>query len=193
MQRREALKYTALALGYSLSGLTASAILQGCKADLSSNWVPRTLTPEQVDWVAEMAETILPATDTPGAKDVLVHRFLDELLSDWAGPETKSQMLAGLELMQAYCVEKGGADLLSLEPEQRLSVLNELNERALTLTPMEEERLLERGFIAWKKVIIQAYFSSPQVGTEVLAYDPIPGEYRGNMPLSETDGRAWSL
>jgi hypothetical protein len=43
-----------------------------------------------------------------------------------------------------------------------------------------------------KSAVLYAYFSSEEIGKNVLSYDPIPGEYRGCMPLSEV-GNTWSL
>jgi hypothetical protein len=37
-----------------------------------------------------------------------------------------------------------------------------------------------------------AYFTSEKIGKEVLKYDPIPGEFNGQVPLSEIGGM-WSL
>ena len=44
-----------------------------------------------------------------------------------------------------------------------------------------------------KSMVLWGYLSSEQIGTEVLVYDPVPGEYDGDYPLSETGGRSWSL
>ena len=83
MDRREALKASSLILGYTLTAGTAAALLQGCKAETKSDWTPKTLSQEQADLLAEICEAILPKTDTPGAKDALCHRYIDEMLTNF--------------------------------------------------------------------------------------------------------------
>ncbi len=39
---------------------------------------------------------------------------------------------------------------------------------------------------------IWAYFTSEEIGENVLSYDPIPGKYEPCKPLSEV-GNKWSL
>ena len=83
MNRRDALKQTALLTGYALSASTIASIMNGCKASGDPAWVPQFLTEEQGALVAEMAECLIPRTDTPGAKDVFVHEFIDLMLKDY--------------------------------------------------------------------------------------------------------------
>ena len=44
-------------------------------------WRPEAVAPEQGPLLAEVVETILPATDTPGAKAARVHMFVDLALA----------------------------------------------------------------------------------------------------------------
>ena len=43
-----------------------------------------------------------------------------------------------------------------------------------------------------KSQALWAYFSSEEIGKNVLNYDPIPGEYLGCNPVSDV-GKVWSL
>ena len=43
-----------------------------------------------------------------------------------------------------------------------------------------------------KSTVLWAYFSSEEIGKNVLSYDPIPGAYLGCIPLEEV-GNKWSL
>ncbi len=44
-----------------------------------------------------------------------------------------------------------------------------------------------------KSMALWGYFSSEEIGMKHLNYDPIPGEYRGCIPLDEVGGKNWSL
>lgn len=191
MNRRDALKYTAVSLGYALTATTASAILSGCQADTSTDWVPATLSEEQAKALAAISDTLLPATESsPGASDVYVHRFIDELYTNWASEETRSRWLADFEALHAELDSSRDVPAFDkLSSEDQYAALNEMNTRALS---EEKPSETEQFYRELKSTIIGAYFSSKEVGTEVLAYDPIPGAYQGCIPYEDV-GATWSL
>jgi len=191
MNRRDALKYTAVSLGYALTATTASAILSGCQADTASDWTPSTLSEGQAKALSAIGDTLLPATESsPGASDVHVHRFIDELYTNWASEETRSKWLADFDALHAELdASRETPAFDKLSEEDQYQVLNDMNTRALS---KEERTETEQFYRELKSTIIGAYFSSKEVGTEVLAYDPIPGVYQGCIPYDEV-GAAWSL
>ena len=77
MQRREAVQYISLLLGGTLIG--ANAFLTGCK---TKNEVSDTFTDEDIAFLNEVGETILPATSTPGAKAANVGAFMTVMVND---------------------------------------------------------------------------------------------------------------
>src|SRR5688572_29378996 len=79
MERRDVIKYTALFMGASMSGATISAILAGCKVDTTDGWIPSFLSENEAAFIRELGETILPKTNTPGAKEAMVDRFIDTI------------------------------------------------------------------------------------------------------------------
>lgn len=202
MDRREAIKRAALLSGYALSASTISAVMQGCKADsagdLSGDWTPSYLTEDEAVLVAEIGETILPHTDdSPGAKDVNVHQFIDLMLADYVDPEDQENYRQGLQQFSEACREaNGGKDFVALTPEERLTYLTTVNQEAISGERSENGPAAEYlpFFITLKQAVFTGYFTSEAVGTEVLAYDPIPGEYQSCAPLEEVSaGRVWAL
>lgn len=196
INRREALKRTALLSGAALSSSLIAGILQGCQPNREPDWIPVFFTPEEADALAEMAETILPRTDTPGAKDVLVHRFIDSLVGDCYQLEEQTQVREGLAALLQKCQDQTGKPFLQLSAEERLTFLNAENKWALT--ELEKPRAERQEpdhppfFISLKQMVISGYFTSEIVGEQVLAYKPIPGDYVGCVDLA-TVGKAWSL
>ncbi len=200
MDRREALKRTFLLTGYALSAGTVSAVMQGCKADttLSGDWTPAFLSQEQASLIAEIAETILPRTeDSPGAKDVKVHQFIDLMLKDYVSEAEQEMYQKGMEEFDALCKEvNNGRSFVDLSPEQRLEHLTMVDKEAVLEERNREESDPEYFpfYLVLKQAVIAGYFSSEAVGTEVLAYDPIPGEFVNCSPVEEiSGGRVWSL
>src|SRR5437660_740243 len=98
IDRREALRRAALVLGGALSTSTIAGVLAGCEERRTPDgaWTPRALTVDQLDLVATIAEHILPETDSPGARAVGVHRFIDAMLADSSPDEERRRFLAGL-------------------------------------------------------------------------------------------------
>src|SRR4029078_5592649 len=90
--RREGIARTALLLG----GTFAAAHLAGAEstawaAAAGPNWHARTLSSPQSELVATIAEHILPATDTPGARAAGVDKFVDVILTDYYKAEERER------------------------------------------------------------------------------------------------------
>src|SRR5439155_1124549 len=115
IDRREALRRAALLLGGVLAAPTIAGVLAGCEARSVPDgaWKPRALTPDQADLVATIADHILPETDTPGARAVGVHRFIDAMLAGsgitggWAAKELCEKGLRTIVLERGRHVEHG--------------------------------------------------------------------------------------
>src|SRR2546430_10190748 len=108
IDRREALRRAALVLGGVLSAPLAAGVLAGCEARGApeGSWRPRTLTPDQAELVATIAEQILPETDTPGARAVGVHRFIDALLAESYSAEQRERFVAGLAGLRRWSAKR---------------------------------------------------------------------------------------
>lgn len=205
MNRRDALKNTAFISGLAVSGSVMTAFLQGCKeVDTTPDWIPEFFTPEEAQQVAAMAETIIPRTDTPGARDVFVDRYIDMMAKNTMEELEQQRLKKGVaELYNAF-QESGKKAFIDASSEEQLEYLKkaEMTARQIAadngkLPPAKtpEERLERRPFFNdFRQLVVAGYFTSKQVGTEVLAYDPVPGEWIACGDLQElTGGRNWSL
>lgn len=195
MNRRDSIKNIAWGLGYTLSAPAVIAALNGCQpsGDAETGWMPTFLTEDQGLAVAEAAERIIPATDTPGAQDVYVHEFIDIVLKDYMPEEDRTKFMAGLDGMMKMAQDKHGSAFGDLEAAQQTAILKEMEaaDRANDKNPVEG---YNDFFTRLKGLTLMGYFTSEKVGTEVLAYNQVPGPYQGCVPLQEaTGGRLWSL
>lgn len=197
MDRREAIKRTALLTGFALSGSVISAVLQGCQPEAKgplADWTPKFFTKEEGLALAEMAECILPRTDTPGAKDVHVHEFADLMVQDCMDAEYQEKFRDGFAKLLADCEQANGKHFLECSPEQQLAFLNAQDKAAVDLAKANPN--LEEGdypfFLVFKQLVLVGYFTSETVGKEVMAYLPVPGRFEPCMPYQEgTPG--WAL
>lgn len=162
-------------MGCTLSGSLISAVLSGCSSSSSSNWAPSTLTKNQLQVAADLAEVILPATDTPGAKDAKVERFIDSMVHEFYAPDERDLIINILGKLY----ESGFADLNFEEQNQFVSEFISVEEN-------------QDFFLLFKQTTLMGFFTSEIGATEVLQYDPIPGEYSGCDSLEELGGKTWA-
>lgn len=80
MNRREALRNVALLMGGAISATTLGIITNGCNTSSDKNG--ELFSQHQQNIIAELADTIIPATDTPGAKVAAVGPFISMMVSD---------------------------------------------------------------------------------------------------------------
>lgn len=176
ISRREAIKRTAAIMGCTLSGSLVSAVLSGCSnSEPSAGWAPSVLTNNQLQVAADLAEVILPATETPGAKDAKVERFIDSMVHDFFSPDESRLIQNSLEDL----LQSGFTELSFEEQSEFISqfVMNEEN---------------QDFFLLFKQTAFMGFFTSEIGATEVLQYDPIPGEYLGCESLSDLGGKTWA-
>jgi hypothetical protein len=196
MNRREALKGTAMIMGFAFTGSTVAALMQSCESTTGMAWTPETLNEQQARTLSAVVDRILPSTATPGALDVGVDRFIDRMLKN-VFPENLQQGFAGgLDEFNAYAKSRFGKEYVKLKPEQQDELIREYEEKSGPLPgsmwgfSFEENN----GFPFYrmmKELALLGYFQSERISKEVLSYDPIPGPYIGCMPYSDV-GKNWS-
>jgi hypothetical protein len=135
------------------------------------------ITGEQEKLLAEIAETIIPKTTTPGAKDVYAHQFAMKMMDDCATKEEQQQFVKGLDAFSNFAAKKSGNDFLEATPSQRAGILEELEKR-------KDDGSDEANFYKkMKGLTIRGYTSSQYFLTEVQVYNIIPGPFKGSVPV----------
>jgi hypothetical protein len=129
LTRREAIARTALLLGGTLAASTLAGAERAVWA-ATPGWLPRTLSAEQSEMVAVMADHIIPATETPGARAAGVHRLVDTLLTDYYGAAERDRFLAGLRTVDERARRDCGAPFLRCRAAQQVALLEALDAEA---------------------------------------------------------------
>lgn len=198
MDRREALRRTAWIMGGVISAPAMAGILKGCTAKPSVDWKPLFLSGEQAAIVSEVAEIIIPKTDTPGAKETGVPSFIDALLKDVYSKEDQDRFIAELKAFDEDAKKTKGDSFLDLEPEDQQEFVKAKHDEAVkaeqSAPPAPRGTTPKRPFVLMMKELTMLGFFTSEVGaTQVLQYDPVPGAYKGCVPLSEAgNGRTWA-
>lgn len=196
MNRRKAIKTTALFLGYAVSTTALSDLFISCNAAGHLHWKPIFLTREHARTIEEITERILPRTQTPGAKDLHIARFIDTMLKDLLAPDEQQDFLKGLVAFEEACVRQYGRKFAACTVAQQEELLVKLDKEAAKLPPsVWGIRLAAPSptpfFRRVKELTLMGYFTSEQIGRNVLGYDPMPGMYVACMPASEV-GKVWN-
>jgi Gluconate 2-dehydrogenase subunit 3 len=137
-------------------------------AQAPAEWQPEVLSPRQGRLLAEVVNTIIPDTDTPGAKAAHVHVFVDLMLKDCVPAAERQTVLAALDGL--------GDGFVTAARDERESRLALIDAPALALL---------------KQLTLLGYFTSEIGASQALAYDPVPGTYRGCIDLKPGQ-RAWA-
>jgi glucoside 3-dehydrogenase (cytochrome c) hitch-hiker subunit len=179
INRREAIRRAALLAGVALSpGWLA---LVG-RAQTTAGKLY--FTPAQATTVAAVADRILPRTDTPGAADVGVPKFIDLLYGEFMTPPEQQLLTAGLNEIEAAAKAAHGAAFATLTTAVQDSVLRGV--------AAAQQGRPESSFALIRSATVLGYFTSEEVGLKVLHYDPVPGAYDGCIPIDQVGRRNWT-
>ena len=201
MKRRDALKGMGLSIGYAIATPSILSLLQSCKTE-PLIWNPIFLTQKEGTVITNLVDLILPVTETsPGALDVNVPEFLDLYAHKVYNDERKAKYKKGIQaIIKALNVLDADPSKLKIEDYDALLAKYLKSTKAQQKTYNEETDEDNQDVIIYKALVdlrgstIWAYKTSQQIGENVLAYDPVPGEQEGCISLEDaTGGKAWSL
>jgi gluconate 2-dehydrogenase gamma chain len=125
----------------------------------------------------QVCETIIPATDTPGAIAAGAPQFLRELLERWSSDDTRAQMLGVLEAIERASWSKFGSAFLELTPERRLDVMRAFDADAVARR--------DGAYGRFKYLVLVGYYQSEAGATQELRFELVPGAWRACVPLNE--------
>jgi hypothetical protein len=188
--RREAIRRAALLAGVALSPawLVAvdSAFAEAPAGQQASQAAqgPR-LAPAQAAIAGAVADRILPRTDTPGAADVGVPAFIDLLYGEYMTPAERKMLTDGLDNVDAAAKAAHGGSFTTLTADRQDALLRSI--------ARAEEGKDEGFFRLIRSATILGYFTSEQVGRNVLHYDPVPGRYDACVPIDQVGRRNWTV
>jgi hypothetical protein len=80
-------------------------------------------TPQQRALMSALSERVMPTTDTPGAIAAGVPEFIEKLRADWAMPQDRVPIIAGLGAIEARSQADYGVAAATATPEQQDALL----------------------------------------------------------------------
>lgn len=170
MERRVALKSMAMAVGGLVSlpawasGWNESALKSGSFLDI-----------EPAMTLKSMVDTIIPKTDTPGAAELGVDKFVQKMITDCYDKKAQDNLSAGIARLDVIGTDLYGKPFMVLSKDRKLSMLDGLQKNGTAD---------EKAFLAMvKNLTIQGFMSSEYVMTNITHYELVPGRYHGCVPV----------
>ena len=190
MDRRELLKMVALLTGGAVIG--GEVFLSGCKnTDTTPAVGNGAFTKDDISFLDEVAETILPKTNTPGAKDAAVGTFMTVMVNDCYTEPDQKIFHDGMKKLDDASNKLNNAGFLKSTPEQRHTLLVNLDKEAKDYQKSKKQEDPNHYFSMIKQLTLMGYFTSKPGATEALRYVAVPGRYDGCIPYKKGD-KAWA-
>lgn len=152
-----------------------------------SNLVKYFTTPDlnllnlQLDLISDLSETIIPKTDTPGAKEAGVGIFIIKMIKDCANVKAQHNFLDGLKRVEKKAYRIFGKSFSKCSVQERISILEQfqlVDSNYTDFIAKAKQKLFGAPFFTTlKKFTVIGYFSSKLGATEGLSYDYIPGKF----------------
>ena len=178
-------------MGASVSMGTFISMIASCKSESSTGgvdapWKASFLKDDaQMAFVENLADAIFPTTNSPGAKEVGVIKYIDMAVSLLYKPEEQGSFKKGLEACMAavgdgdlneFIQSKIGdkADKTTFDAMQEL-----IGEDVPEDPSKQNDYHLYKFLSAVKSLTIGGYFSNEIIATEHMVYEPVPGPYMG--------------
>lgn len=203
MNRREFLECAALLItGASASQLGISLTLgQHQHLAAAPNYIDRKveyLGGAQKATLAMLTETIIPRTESPGAIDAGVPRFVELMVFEWLNEAERRIFLDGFDALMVAVQQKYQRGFDQLPESTRVDILDDLERDASDSSWYAFGEIpvyvSDAPFICQlKELTIWGFFTSEVGGTQVLRYEAMPMEFDGHRKLDDDDSSWMSV
>ena len=173
MQRRSAIKNLALTIGGTIV-LPSWANAWNKESFQNPTF---NISPSQEILLAEIVGTIVPKTDTPGAKELNIHQFTSKMVSDCYDKKSQETFAKGFDLVDVAAKKDFSKPFVECDAKQKLAILNKMS---------NSENSDEKSFVRLvKNLTIQGYLSSEYVMTNLRVYEFAPARYHGCVTVKK--------
>jgi hypothetical protein len=180
MHRRTVIKNLALIIGGA--ALLPSCMQEKGKASIALKNVD--VSADQEKLIGDMAETIIPKTNTPGAKDLQLHLFVLKMVDDCCTKKDQQAFMTGMEQFNKLIKDKYSRSFSECDIKQReqalLSIEQDKDPKSTTY-PAE----LKTFYGIVKGQTVNGYTTSKYFMTKQVVYELVPGRYNALYPVKK--------
>ncbi len=195
INRREAIRrVSALLGGVALVG-GAGLLAAQEKAGLPAEGARGEFSAEDIALLDEIAETILPATKTPGAKAAHTGAFMALMVTDSYHPAEQEVFREGMRKVDDAMKRANNVSFMQATPPQRFALLTVLDQEQKHM--MDARAAAETGnepvhyFRMMKELALLGYFTSEIGCTQALRYMETPARFDPCLPYAAGEP-AWA-
>jgi Gluconate 2-dehydrogenase subunit 3 len=205
MERRELLKIIAVLTGGAFVG--GDVFLSGCKTTTKKG--EGLFSADNIALLDEVGDTIIPVTNTPGAKAAHVGEFMNVFVSDCYRADQQKAFTEGIAALDKACEKQFSKNFMALTPAERNQVLVSLETDAKTFNEqLKQKEQMARDaarqevkefngaplhyYSMMKQLTLLGYFTSEIGMKQALRFLPVPGKYDGAFPYKKGD-KAWAI
>jgi hypothetical protein len=190
MTRREALSRVSLLLGGTIIG--ANIFLEGCKPADRKVSTGMTFDEQDIAYLDEIGETIIPETTTAGAKAAGVGAFMTVMIRDCYDEKDQKIFREGMTKLNEASEKKFDKAFLQTDAKQRHDLLVDIDRETNDYTKNKKKEDPNHYFRIMKELTLLGYFTSEKGMKESLRYVESPGKYEPCIPYKKGD-KAWAL
>ena len=137
-----------------------------------------TISSDQEELLAGLAETILPKTTSLGAGDLSAHLFALTMVDDCFGKEDRERFQQGLKAFEEETGKRFSKPFTRLSAEEKTALLKDL----------EAGKDVPEDAVAFyhtmKGLTVQCFVTSEYFMTTVSKYEMAPARYHGCVPVA---------
>ena len=187
IDRREAVRRVGLLLG-GLTFVGGSGLLEACTKDrpvAQQGDTVGTFSGDDVAFLDEVADTILPTTKTPGAKAAKTGAFMALMVNDTYEPDQQTIFRNGMKALDAASQKMNGKSFMQSTPEQRLALLTQLDKDAKTYSDA-----VQKAREAKAKAGVTLAGQPQKSAADTAADKRLPDQRKENAPNSDAGAGA---
>ena len=184
MDRRELLRIVTLATGGVVIG--GEFFLAGCKTK-DAEVAGMTFSQNDIAFLDEVAETIIPKTTTAGAKEAEVGKFMTVMVNDCYQEADQKIFHEGMKNLDEACNKMHGHSFIKAEPAHRKELLTSLDKESKEYMKNKKKEDPTHYFTMMKQLTLLGYFTSKPGLEQNFNYQQTPGRYDGAVPYKKGD------
>jgi hypothetical protein len=170
MKRRLLLKQVMLAA--AAAALAPSCTFDKKKASIALHHLA--IDGDKEDLLASIAETIIPATDIPGARALNVHRFVLKMIDDCYEKEVRENFVKGLDQVNEIAKKRFGKSFGEGTAVEREEVLKSVGDKESSNPPE-----VLAAYPTIKQLTLQGFLTSQYIMQQVQGFEFVPGRFNG--------------
>lgn len=144
--------------------------------------------------VSALVDVIIPATETPGAKQANVQDFVINYMESCSSVKEYNNFFDGLIDLQETCISTYGSNFEKCTPQQQETIVKDLDSTydGSSLFSKIRNKISGRPFYTILKALtVEGYCTSELGATKHLVYEPIPARYKAITTI-QPNQKAWA-